>query len=133
MLKLMSASVGLCTYNAQRHLAKQLDSILQQTHPVAEIVVIDDVSTDGTQDLLNDYATRYPGIFRLEFNSVNQGAKKNFERLLAECQGDAIFLSDHDDIWAPQKCRVCWLILIRIRRTRYCSAMQNSLMMQVKS
>ncbi|UYQ93929.1 glycosyltransferase [Chitinophaga horti] len=103
MLEQLSASVGLCTYNAKRHLTKQLDSILQQTLPVTEIVVIDDVSTDGTQEILSAYNERYPGIFRLIFNKENKGAKKNFEQLLQLCGGEVIFFSDHDDIWMPHK------------------------------
>jgi glycosyltransferase involved in cell wall biosynthesis len=47
-------SVALCTYNGEKYLAKQLDSILSQENPVDEIVVCDDGSTDNTQSILQD-------------------------------------------------------------------------------
>lgn len=99
----MNISVGICTYNSEKYLPEQLDSILHQTVPVSEIVVVDDTSTDGTLQLVQDYADRYPGIFRIFRNEKNQGARKNFEKVLSESRGDVIFLSDHDDSWLPQK------------------------------
>lgn len=96
-------SVGVCTYNSEKYLPQQLDSILAQTVPVGEIVVIDDASADKTMDILQDYAARYPGIFRIVRNEKNRGAKKNFEKVLSLCVGEVIFLSDHDDSWYPDK------------------------------
>lgn len=99
----LSISVGVCTYNSGKYLSQQLDSILAQTIPVGEIVVIDDASTDETIAVLNSYSMRYPGIFRIEKNGKNKGARKNFEQLLSLCKGDVIFLSDHDDSWNANK------------------------------
>ncbi len=99
----LTASVGLCTYNGEQFLRRQIDSILRQTHPVKEVVVIDDLSTDGTRQILEQYAGDHPGLFRLIFNTENQGARKNFEQLLTLCKGDVVFFSDHDDIWLPHK------------------------------
>lgn len=96
-------SVGLCTYNSEKYLPEQLETILHQTLRVNEIVVIDDASTDQTIQILHDYAKRYPGLFRIIRNEKNCGARKNFERALAETKGEVIFLSDHDDCWLPDK------------------------------
>lgn len=96
-------SVGLCTYNSEKYLPEQLETIVHQTLRVNEIVVIDDASTDQTIGILNDYAKRYPGLFRIIRNEKNRGARKNFERALAETKGEIIFLSDHDDCWLPEK------------------------------
>jgi glycosyltransferase involved in cell wall biosynthesis len=96
-------SVGLCTYNSEKYLPEQLETIIHQTHRVDEIVVIDDASTDQTIGILNDYAKRYPDLFRIVRNEKNRGARKNFERALAETKGEIIFLSDHDDCWLPEK------------------------------
>jgi glycosyltransferase involved in cell wall biosynthesis len=103
MFEQLTASVGLCTYNSEKFLRSQIDSILAQNCPVAEIVVIDDFSTDSTQQILREYDNRHPGLFRLIFNEENQGARKNFEQLLILCKGDIVFLSDHDDVWLPHK------------------------------
>ncbi|WP_343693413.1 glycosyltransferase [Chitinophaga sp.] len=96
-------SVGLCTYNSEKYLPEQLETIIHQTLRVNEIVVIDDASTDQTIQILNDYARRYPDLFRIIRNEKNRGARKNFERVLAEAKGEVIFLSDHDDCWLPGK------------------------------
>jgi glycosyltransferase involved in cell wall biosynthesis len=96
-------SVGLCTYNSEKYLPEQLETIIHQTLRVNEIVVIDDASTDQTIQILNDYAKRYPDLFRIIRNEKNRGARKNFERALAETKGEVIFLSDHDDCWLPEK------------------------------
>jgi hypothetical protein len=99
----LTISVALCTYNSQQYLPQQLDSILQQSLQVTEIVVIDDASTDGTPALLQEYAKRYPGLFHLVFNKKNAGARKNFEKALTLCTGEFVFLSDHDDSWMVNK------------------------------
>ncbi|SFE27818.1 Glycosyl transferase family 2 [Chitinophaga sp. CF118] len=102
-LKCDIISVALCTYNGGQFLQRQLDSILHQTVPVNEIVVVDDVSTDNTISILDDYAAKYPGIFNIIKNKKNTGARKNFEKALSLCKGDIIFLSDHDDSWSGFK------------------------------
>jgi glycosyltransferase involved in cell wall biosynthesis len=101
--KIHQISVALCTYNGEKYLHKQLDSIFNQTVPVNEVVVVDDVSTDNTIDILNEYAAKYPGVFNIVRNKKNIGARKNFEKALYLCKGDIIFLSDQDDSWDQQK------------------------------
>ena len=95
-------SVALCSYNGEKYIRQQLDSILTQTMPVDEIVIHDDCSTDSTYEILSDYASRYPRIF-VRKNNANIGFLKNFENALAECQGDYIFFADQDDIWMKDK------------------------------
>lgn len=95
-------SVALCTYNGEKYIRQQLDSILAQTMPVDEIVIHDDCSTDSTYRILNDYANRFPQI-KVSRNDFNVGFVKNFENALVECQGDYIFFSDQDDIWMKDK------------------------------
>lgn len=99
----MTTSVALCSYNGGKYIAEQLDSILQQTVPVDEIVVCDDGSSDGTRGILEGYRNRHPGIFSLHYNDENLGYIKNFEKAINLCTGDLIFLSDQDDIWLPEK------------------------------
>ncbi|TYR38239.1 glycosyltransferase [Sphingobacterium phlebotomi] len=99
----MKISVGLCTYNGEQHLHKQLDSIVTQTRKVDEIIVYDDRSSDNTWQILQDYQRKYPFLFHVKKNVKNLKSVKNFEQVLKVCTGDIVFLSDHDDIWAPQK------------------------------
>lgn len=98
-------SVALCTYNGERYIRQQLDSILAQTMPVDEIVVHDDRSKDSTCLILESYATKYQQI-RIIKNKVNVGHRMNFEKALIECQGDYIFFSDQDDIWETNKVEI---------------------------
>lgn len=96
-------SIALCTYNGERFLCKQLDSLLAQTHRPIEIVVTDDQSTDSTWKILNTYLARHPDLFKIYQNEHNLGYVKNFEKVVGLCTGDYIALCDQDDIWLPNK------------------------------
>lgn len=98
-------SVALCTYNGERYIRDQLDSILSQTMPVDEIIIRDDCSKDSTCVILEEYASRYPQI-DFKRNHTNKGFVKNFENAITNCLGDYIFLSDQDDIWMPDKVEI---------------------------
>ncbi|MDB5131958.1 MAG: glycosyl transferase [Mucilaginibacter sp.] len=95
-------SVALCTYNGEKYIARQLDSILRQTHGHLEVIVVDDCSTDGTFNIVNNYAQTDERIkcFR---NKINIGFNKNFEQAIKFTTGDYIAISDQDDIWLPAK------------------------------
>lgn len=99
----MTTSVALCSYNGGRYIAEQLDSILQQTVPVDEIVVCDDGSTDNTAEILKSFERKHPGKFRIYLNGQQLGVIKNFEKAINLCRGEIVFLSDQDDIWLPHK------------------------------
>lgn len=98
-----SYSVALCSYNGEKYIHQQIDSILNQTHRPSEIVVCDDGSTDRTPEILAEYQKQYPEIFRIYFNEINLRSVKNFEKAISLCSKEIIFLSDQDDIWAENK------------------------------
>ncbi|HEY0109850.1 MAG TPA: glycosyltransferase family 2 protein [Fibrella sp.] len=95
-------SVVLATYNGERFLEAQLDSIVRQTYPNLEVVVVDDCSTDTTPVILARYADRYSFI-RVVINETNLGYVRNFEKGMLLATGDYIAPSDQDDIWHPDK------------------------------
>jgi glycosyltransferase involved in cell wall biosynthesis len=95
-------SVVIATYNGERFIGKQLDSILNQTYTNIELVVVDDCSRDGTVSILTDYANRFSNI-HIYINEKNLGYVKNFEKGMLLAQGDFIAPSDQDDIWLPEK------------------------------
>ena len=99
----MDLSVAMCTYNGSAYLPAQLDSILQQTRPPDELVICDDRSTDGTHSILDDYQRSFPNTVRVHKNETNLGVVKNFEKAIRLTTGDAIALSDQDDVWEPIK------------------------------
>lgn len=94
----LKVSIAMTTYNGHEYLAQQLDSILSQSYADFEVVISDDCSTDGTWNILNNYAQKDSRI-KIFKNSCNIGFIKNFERAIKLCSGDLIALADQDDIW----------------------------------
>lgn len=95
-------SVALCTCNGAPYFATQLASVLAQSHPAIEIVVVDDASTDGTVAIAEDFARRDPRI-RLHRNPQRIGLNANFLSAFGHCRGEYIAPCDQDDVWAPRK------------------------------
>jgi glycosyltransferase involved in cell wall biosynthesis len=102
----MKLSIALCTYNGERFLQEQLDSIASQTRPPDELVVSDDRSTDGTRQLVESFAADAPFPVRLHVNEVNVGSTRNFDHAIKLCSGDVVALCDQDDVWLPRKLRL---------------------------
>lgn len=99
-------SVALCTYNGALFIQEQIQSILEQSLKVDEIVVCDDGSKDATVDLVESLREDLAqmDIELLVFvNEKSLGVKRNFRRTIEACHGDIIFLADQDDVWMPNK------------------------------
>lgn len=96
-------SVAMCTYNGERFLKEQLESIFSQTCPPDEIIICDDCSKDHTVQLAYSLLAKWNGKWQIVQNKRNLGFRKNFEQAIQLCQGDVIFLSDQDDVWMPEK------------------------------
>lgn len=99
----MTLSVALCTYNGESFIREQLESILNQTMTVDEIIVCDDMSTDKTLDIVEQIKTATTVPIYIHRNDKQLGAQNNFQQAVNLCHGDIIFLSDQDDIWMPEK------------------------------
>ena len=101
-------SVCVATYNGEKFIKEQMESILCQLSSDDEIIVSDDGSTDGTIVIINCIGDKRIRII--------EGPRKhsptfNFENALKEAKGDYIFLADQDDVWKTNKVEVCmkWL------------------------
>ncbi|MBN2920592.1 MAG: glycosyltransferase [Lactobacillus sp.] len=90
-------SVAMTTFNGEKYIEKQIESILNQSMPVDEIIVCDDGSSDKTVELLKKYDVK------IIENSENLGYKLNFKKAMDLCNGDYVFLCDQDDIWEIDK------------------------------
>ncbi|MDD3579949.1 MAG: glycosyltransferase [Desulfobacca sp.] len=99
MIKPLTISIAMTTYNGERFLQEQLDSFTNQSRLPDELVVCDDGSQDSTMKILQAFAERAPFKVRLYQNPENLGVSKNFEKAMSLCQGDIIVLSDQDDVW----------------------------------
>lgn len=97
-------SIAMATYNGEKYLREQLDSIYAQSYKNLEVIVCDDCSNDKTVEILEDYAKKY-GL-KYYINEKNLGYVKNFEKAISLCNGDYIALADQDDIWLPEKIQV---------------------------
>lgn len=101
-----TTSVVLCTYNGERYLQQQLDSLLAQSRLPGKIVAADDGSTDRSWEILQAFAEQARGrgitidVWR---NPSNLGYVRNFERALQLAGTDLIFVCDQDDVWRPDK------------------------------
>ena len=99
-------SIVMCTYNGEKYIREQLDSLLLQTFPIYEIVVQDDGSTDDTWSILLQYAEMHTHI-KLFRNQVNLGVNQNFLSAFKKATGDYIAISDQDDVWKSEKVETC--------------------------
>jgi len=95
-------SVVIATYNGEKFIETQLESLFDQTYPNIEIIVIDDGSTDNTISIVNKFASQHTNI-RVFKNENNLGFVKNFEKGCGLCKGDFIALCDQDDYWHKDK------------------------------
>lgn len=93
-------SVCMASYNGARYIKEQIDSILCQLSEDDELIISDDHSQDGTQDIIQSY-----GDHRIRFfdNELQHGVTHNFENALNKSKGDIILLADQDDVWLPVK------------------------------
>jgi glycosyltransferase involved in cell wall biosynthesis len=96
-------SIALCTYNGSKYLKEQLDTLSGQTYKNLEIVIIDDGSSDGTIELLRQYARNSSLNTKIYINEENLGYIRNFEKAISLCNGEYIALCDQDDIWDERK------------------------------
>ena len=97
----MKVDILLSAYNGEQYLRTQLDSILQQTHKDLVLRIRDDGSTDGTRQILEEYAAKYDNV--VVYFEENIGLVKSFLKLMTYSDADYVGFSDQDDYWLPEK------------------------------
>ncbi|WP_077612359.1 glycosyltransferase family 2 protein [Clostridium sp. Marseille-P2415] len=97
-------SVLLASYNGEKYIGKQIESVLNQSFTDLTIVISDDLSEDRTPAIIREYEERYPDrVKSLENNERSGSAQNNFFRLLAAVTDEYVMLCDQDDVWLPDK------------------------------
>lgn len=96
-------SVAMATYNGAYYVREQLQSIIEQTVDVDEIVICDDCSIDNTVDIIRDLFQGGKITYHIVQHDINKGVIKSFEDAMALCTGDIIILADQDDVWLKTK------------------------------
>ena len=94
--------VLLATYNGEKYLKEQIDSILKQTYQNIHLIISDDGSKDHTREILKEYEEKDSRV-KVYYQNENLGCIKNFEFLLEQVKSPLYMLSDQDDIWKPEK------------------------------
>ncbi len=104
----MKSSVVIATYNGEKFIEEQLDSILNQTIMVDEILISDDGSSDTTEKIIECYIknNRLKNKMILQKNTENKGYAKNFLDTALKATGEIVFFCDQDDIWAKNRVEV---------------------------
>lgn len=92
----------IASYNGEKYIEEQLDSILQQTYKKINIYISDDNSTDNTQNILKKYESKY-GNIEVTYQEQNIGSIRNFEYLMTKVKNPYYMLSDQDDVWYKDK------------------------------
>jgi glycosyltransferase involved in cell wall biosynthesis len=94
----------MATYNGEKYIDEQLNSIINQSYNNWELLVRDDCSTDKTLKILADYVEKYPAKIKLiDSSGVRMGACGNFAELINNSNADYVMFSDQDDVWLPNK------------------------------
>ncbi len=98
--------IVLGSYNGEKYLAEQLDSILSGTYQNIHIEISDDGSTDRTLEISQKYVDNNPGRVEIHKNQTNMGYVKNFLYGLKRSKEKYTMFCDQDDIWMPDKVQV---------------------------
>lgn len=96
-------SVIITSYNQKNYLREAIESVLAQTVPCYEIIIVDDHSSDGSKELIMDYANHYPNLIRAFCHSKNLGIPENRNFALERVKGDYVAILDGDDRFMPHK------------------------------
>ena len=95
-------AVVVATFNGATYLLAQLESIIQQTYKPAQIIIVDDASSDDTVGIAQAFAAVHPEVMVVQ-NETRLGYIKNFEKGMLLANANYVALSDQDDIWVPHK------------------------------
>ena len=96
-------SVYVTSYNQRAELAEAVDSVLAQTRPAHQIIIVDDASTDDSRDLIADYRRQHPGLIEPVLHDQNRGVAAARVSALQAVTGDLVTYVDGDDFYRPTK------------------------------
>lgn len=105
-------SIGMPVYNCERYLQQSVGSLLAQTYGDFELVITDNVSTDGTEEVCRAFAAKDKRV-RYFRNERNLGGPGNFRRVFSLCTGEYHKWSTADDYWDPTFIEKCVAVLDR--------------------
>lgn len=98
-----SVAILMATYNGEKYIVEQIESIVEQTFNDWTLYIRDDGSSDRTLDIIQKYAEQHHSIVLIKDNVSRKGASENFFLLLRIIESKYYMFSDQDDIWLPHK------------------------------
>jgi glycosyltransferase involved in cell wall biosynthesis len=103
----------MATYNGEKYLSEQIESIIAQTYTDWHLTICDDSSNDGTFKIAKHYADMYPEKINANLNEINSGsAAKNFFRMLMNCrESEYLMFCDQDDVWDKNKIKYTYTVM----------------------
>jgi glycosyltransferase involved in cell wall biosynthesis len=96
----------MATYNGEKYVREQIESILVSNYQDLELYIYDDGSKDDTVSILREYEGRYPDQVHVSQNESNRGHLMNFMQALSATTADYVMFSDQDDVWNPGKAAI---------------------------
>ncbi len=111
-----TVAIIMTTYNGERYVGEQIDSILASSYQEFELFIYDDGSKDSTLSILREYETKNPGKVHVIQNEKNLGVTLNFLQAICKTTMDYVMFCDQDDVWMPNK------IALTLRRIRHMEA-----------
>ena len=96
-------SVVITSFNQKVYLQEAIESVLNQTLELYEIIICDDASTDGSREVIECYEQRYPGLVKAVLQRKNIGVSGNRSSGLERAEGDLVSWLDGDDRFKPRK------------------------------
>jgi len=104
----MKISVVMATYNGEKYLTEQLDSIKNQSRTIDEVIICDDGSTDKTVEIAKQYIEKngLEASWTIIRNEKNLGYADNFDKVTCLANGEYIFFADQDDLWHEDKIQI---------------------------
>ena len=110
-------SILMATYNGEKYLQEQFESLADQTIQSFHLYIRDDASNDQTKIILQDWKQRLGECVSVEIAETNSGnSKHNFLQMMCSVRDDYIMLCDQDDVWVPNKTE---LLLAKMHELEY--------------
>lgn len=108
MITRSDVCILLASFNGEKYIKDQIESIINQTYNNWSLIIRDDGSSDNTNVIISSYIKLFPEkIFMINDNKGNLGAKQNYFQLLSFADSPYIMFADQDDVWLPTKIELC--------------------------
>lgn len=99
----MDISVVMATYNGEKYVKQQLDSVINQTRKPDELIIVDDGSKDNTVKIINKVLQDTKIKYKLIIHAKNQGVTRTFQEAITQASSEYIMICDQDDVWKANK------------------------------